>query len=132
MKSDRLSIRNPNDVVIVRRVVRERSLSLGFGLIDLTKIVTAASELARNTLEYGHGGEVDIEELENERGRLGIKMTFTDQGPGIADLKLALTDGFTSGSGMGMGLPGSKRLMSELTIDSVIGKGTRVIAIKWK
>jgi serine/threonine-protein kinase RsbT len=105
---------------------------LGFGLIDLTKIVTAASELARNTLEYGHGGEVDIEELENERGRLGIKMTFTDQGPGIADLKLALTDGFTSGSGMGMGLPGSKRLMSELTIDSVIGKGTRVIAIKWK
>lgn len=118
--------------MLVRKKVKEIAARLGFSIIEQTKIVTAASELARNTLDYGLGGEVEIEILENDKGKPGIRLTFIDQGPGIADLKLALTDGYTSGSGMGMGLPGSKRLMSEFKVDSEIGKGTRVTVTKWK
>lgn len=132
MSSERLPIRSQNDIVIVRRVVRERAIQLGFGVVDQTKIVTAASELARNTLEYGLGGDVDLELLENDRGKPGLKLVFIDQGPGISDLKMALTDGYTSGSGMGMGLSGSKRLMSEFNVDSEVGKGTCVTVTKWK
>lgn len=105
---------------------------LGFGLVDQTKITTAASELARNTLDYGLGGDVEVESLSNDRGKPGIKLVFSDEGPGIADLKLALTDGYTSGHGMGMGLSGSKRLVNEFEIDSEVGKGTRVTITKWK
>lgn len=132
MTPDRLPIRTQNDIVLVRKKVKEIAARLGFSIIEQTKIVTAASELARNTLDYGLGGEVEIEILENDKGKPGIRLTFIDQGPGIADLKLALTDGYTSGSGMGMGLPGSKRLMSEFKVDSEIGKGTRVTVTKWK
>lgn len=118
--------------MIARKAVREKAVQLGFGITDQTKIVTAASELARNTLDYGLGGDMDIEALENERGKPGLRLTFKDQGPGIADLKLALTDGYTSGAGMGMGLSGSKRLMSEFNIDSEVGRGTCVTVTKWK
>ena len=118
--------------MLVRKRVKEVAVRLGFGIIDQTKIVTAASELARNTLEYGLGGDVELQSLENEKGKAGLSLTFVDQGPGIADLKLALTDGYTSGKGMGMGLSGSKRLMSEFKIDSDVGKGTRVTVTKWK
>ena len=128
----RYPIRTQNDIVIVRRVVRESAIKLGFGLVDQTKIITAASELARNTLDYGLGGDMDLEILKNELGKSGIKLTFIDQGPGIADLNLALTDGYTSGKGLGMGLSGSKRLMSDFSVDSEIGKGTRVTVSKWR
>ena len=117
---------------MVRKAVRERAIELGFSLVDQTKIVTAASELARNTLEYGLGGDLDMESLESDRGKPGLKLVFSDQGPGISNHKLALTDGYTSGSGMGMGLPGSKRLMSEFNLDSEPGKGTCVTVTKWK
>lgn len=118
--------------MVVRKVVRELSAQLGFGLIDQTKITTAASELARNTLDYGRGGDLEVEQLQNEKGRPGIRLSFIDQGPGIANLELALTDGYTSGKGLGMGLSGSKRLMNEFTIDSQVGIGTRVTVTKWK
>ena len=132
MSTKKLQIRTQNDIVIVRKFVREMAAQLGFGLVDQTKITTAASELARNTLDYGLGGDVEVESLSNDRGKPGIKLVFSDEGPGIADLKLALTDGYTSGHGMGMGLSGSKRLVNEFEIDSEVGKGTRVTITKWK
>ncbi len=132
MTTDRIQIRTQNDIIMARKFVKDLTIKLGFGMTDQTKIVTAASELARNTLEYGLGGELVTEIIENDSGRKGIRLSFTDEGPGIADLNLALTDRYTSGSGMGLGLSGSRRLMSEFTIDSVVGKGTRVIVIKWK
>lgn len=132
MVVEKFPIRTQSDIVIARKAVREKAVQLGFGITDQTKIVTAASELARNTLDYGLGGDMDIEALENERGKPGLRLTFKDQGPGIADLKLALTDGYTSGAGMGMGLSGSKRLMSEFNIDSEVGRGTCVTVTKWK
>jgi serine/threonine-protein kinase RsbT len=129
---ERFPIRTQNDIVMIRKVVRETSVKLGFGLVDQTKITTAASELARNTLDYGLGGDMDLLTLENDKGKPGIQLVFIDEGPGIADLGLALTDGYTSGHGMGMGLTGSKRLMNEFQIESEIGKGTRVSITKWK
>jgi len=132
LSTKKLQIRTQNDIVIVRKFVREMAAQLGFGLVDQTKITTAASELARNTLDYGLGGDVEVESLSNDRGKPGIKLVFSDEGPGIADLKLALTDGYTSGHGMGMGLSGSKRLVNEFEIDSEVGKGTRVTITKWK
>ncbi len=132
MNHEELQIRTQSDIVLVRKAVRELTAKLGFGLTDQTKITTAASELARNTLEYGLGGHLEMETLKNDLGKSGIRLTFIDQGPGIADIALALTDGFTSGKGMGMGLSGSKRLMNEFTIDSEMGKGTRVSVTKWK
>lgn len=132
MKTETYPIRTQNDIVMARKAVRELSAKLGFGLVDQTKITTAASELARNTLDYGLGGDMEIESLTNEKGKPGIKLVFIDEGPGIADLDLALTDGYTSGRGMGMGLSGSKRLMNEFSVDSIVGKGTRVTVTKWK
>ena len=102
-----------------------------FSLVDQTKIVTAASELARNTLEYGRGGEVRIQALQ-EGARRGVRLTFTDHGPGIADLGNALRDGFTTGDGMGLGLSGSKRLVNDFDIRSEVGKGTTVMIARWK
>lgn len=131
-KLERLPIHAPNDIVVVRQKVRALAAEIGLGIIDQTKVVTAASELARNTLEYGGGGEVNLERLTSANQKRGIRMTFADQGPGIADLKMALTDGYTTGNGLGMGLSGSKRLMSEFEIDSTPGKGTRVTVTKWK
>lgn len=126
-----MDINSSGDVVLVRQAVRQLAVEIGFGLVDQTKIVTAASELARNTLDYGRGGTVTLEVLQ-EGGQRGLRLTFEDQGPGIPDIQLALKDGFTTGSGLGMGLSGAKRLVNEFEIESVVGKGTRVIIARWK
>jgi serine/threonine-protein kinase RsbT len=130
-KNEVFSIRVSDDVVLVRQAVRKWTTEQGFSLVDQTKMITAASELARNTLDYGGGGTVRLEALE-ERGRRGLRLTFEDQGPGIPDLELALTDGWTTGKGLGMGLSGSKRLVNEFEIHSRPGEGTRVAITRWK
>lgn len=126
-----LPIRAGEDVVRVRQAVRDFAVRMGFSLIEQTKLVTAASELARNTLEHGRGGTVFIEEV-GLGARRGLRLTFEDQGPGIPDIGQALKDGFTTGGGLGLGLGGAKRLMSELNIQSEVGKGTRIQATRWK
>ncbi len=130
-QSETMAIQVSADVVLVRQAVRQFAVELGFGLVDQTKIVTAASELARNTLNYGGGGTATLEMLQ-ENGRRGLRLTFEDQGPGIPDLELALKDGYTTGGGLGMGLSGAKRLANEFAIESVVGKGTRVTIVRWK
>ena len=130
-KAEVLLIKNSSDVVFVRQRVRVWALELKLSLVDQTKIVTAASELGRNTLEHGGGGELEIAEVTNG-ARKGIRLTFSDKGPGIEDVKLALTDGFTSKQGMGLGLGGSKRLMNEFDIKTAVGEGTTVTVIRWK
>jgi serine/threonine-protein kinase RsbT len=124
-------IQSSEDVVRVRQVARERAIAQGFSLVDQTKIVTAASELARNTLEYGGGGEVTVETL-NDGVRRGVRLTFSDKGPGIEKIELALKDGYTTGSGLGLGLGGAKRLSNEFSIDSKPGEGTRVMIARWR
>jgi serine/threonine-protein kinase RsbT len=131
LKQETLNARTENDVVLVRQTVRKWAAELSFSLVDQTKIVTAASELARNTLTHGGGGTVLLEAL-TEGTRKGIRLTFEDQGPGIPDIELALKDGYTTGNGLGLGLSGSKRLMSEFAIVSKVGEGTRVTVAKWK
>lgn len=126
-----LPVRSDEDVVRLRQGVREHMVALGFSLIDQTKFVTAASELARNTLRYGGGGEAQLERL-HQGARAGVGLAFIDQGPGIADIELALRDGYTSGGGMGLGLSGAKRLADEFSIDSAPGAGTTVKIVKWK
>lgn len=130
-KTETLPIKSGSDVVSVRQRVRIWTTEMKFSLVEQTKIVTAASELARNTLEHGRGGEVQIALMING-ARQGIQMTFTDQGPGISDVKLALSDGYTSGNGMGLGLGGSKRLMNEFEIETEPGHGTKISCIRWK
>lgn len=130
-KSEMHPIATADDVVRVRQVARSWAAELKFGLVDQTKLVTAASELARNTLEHGHGGSMRVEQVENGPRR-GIKLVFEDQGPGIPDLDLALRDGYTTGKGMGLGLSGSKRLVNEFDIKSEAGRGTTVTIIRWK
>ena len=131
LKSQTLPLRSDQDVVKVRQVVRAWAVELKFSLVDQTKFVTAASELARNTVDYGGGGEARLESLQ-ERGRAGLRLIFSDQGPGIPDLELALKDGYTSGNGMGLGLSGAKRLSNEFDIYSKVGEGTRVTITRWK
>ncbi|HEY9860709.1 MAG TPA: anti-sigma regulatory factor [Candidatus Obscuribacterales bacterium] len=126
-----MSIQSSADVVLVRQAVRQVAIEVGFSLVDQTKIVTAASELARNTLDYGGGGTATLEALQ-EGNRRGLRLTFTDQGPGIPDISLALKDGYTTGNGLGMGLSGTKRLVTEFEIDSKVGEGTTVTVTKWK
>lgn len=130
-RSETMSIQSSADVVLVRQAVRQFAVELRFSLVDQTKIVTAASELARNTLDYGGGGMVKLEAL-HEGIRRGLRLTFEDKGPGIPDLDLALKDGFTTGGGLGMGLSGTKRLVNEFNIVSEVGKGTCVTITKWK
>jgi serine/threonine-protein kinase RsbT len=130
-RSERLPIRSGDDVVRVRQITRTLSVEAGFGLVDQTKIVTAASELARNTLDYGGGGEVHCELLHEGR-RKGLRLTFEDQGPGIPDVEKALTDHYTTGGGLGLGLGGAKRLSNEFHIESTVGVGTRVTIARWK
>ena len=130
LKSDVLPIRSSSDVVVVRQLVRTRAIEAAFSLVDQTRIVTAASELARNTLDYGGGGQARIE-IVNEGPRTGLRMTFEDTGPGIADVELALQDGYTTGRGLGLGLGGARRLMNEFRIESKPGEGTRVVAVRW-
>ena len=126
-----LPLKTDEDVVRLRKQVREDMVCLGFSLIEQTKMITAASELARNTLRYGGGGEARIVK-HNDVSRRGLELSFIDQGPGIADLELALTDGYTSGGGLGLGLSGAKRLADEFEIDTLPGKGTTVKIAKWK
>jgi|SRR5580658_5180707 serine/threonine-protein kinase RsbT len=124
-------IRSERDIVLARQLVRKMSQLQGFSLVDQTKIVTAASELARNALIYGGGGSMRWQIL-NEGARSGLKLVFSDEGPGIANLEMAMTDGWTSGNGLGMGLSGAKRLVNEFNIDSRVGVGTRVSIARWK
>jgi serine/threonine-protein kinase RsbT len=131
VKDESLPIKTSEDVVRVRQAVRGQAIAAGFSLVDQTKIVTAASEIARNTLDYGGGGDVRIESLQNG-SRRGVRLTFSDQGPGIADVALALTDGYTTGKGLGLGLSGAKRLSSEFAIDSKPGAGTKVTFARWR
>ena len=125
------SISTSEDVVAVRQAVRQRAVDLGFNLVDQTKIVTAASELARNTLQYGGGGTLRIEEV-LQGSKRGIRLVFEDNGPGIANIELAMKDGYTTGNGLGLGLSGAKRLSNEFSIDSRPGEGTRVIIVRWR
>ena len=115
----------------VRQAAREGAVAQGFSLVDQTKLVTAASELARNTRDYGGGGEVEIQRL-SESTRRGVRLIFVDHGPGIADIEQALTDGFTSGGGLGLGLSGAKRLCNEFSIESKVGEGTKVTIARWR
>ncbi|MFH0173599.1 anti-sigma regulatory factor [Streptomyces cacaoi] len=126
----RLPIRSDLDLVWVRQHVRQAAAALGFGLVDQTKLVTAASELARNTLVYGGGGELAAEHVCDGRVQ-GLRLTFTDQGPGIADPERALSDGYTSGGGLGLGLGGARRLVHEFSLDSTPGVGTTVTVTSW-
>src|SRR5208283_805824 len=128
--TDTIPVASEADVVIVRRRVREVAIKVGLSLVDQTKLVTDASELARNTVIYGGGGSLLLESLNGPR--LGVRLTFVDQGPGIPDLELAMRDGFTTGTGLGLGLGGAKRLVNEFEIQSTVGKGTRVALTRWK
>src|SRR6201996_1200796 len=129
-KSESLPVRTSEDVVLVRTSVRKLAIELRFGLVDQTKIVTAASEIARNTLDYGRGGELRMDVMHNGT-RNGLRLTFVDHGPGIRDIDRALTDGFTTGNGMGLGLGGTRRLMDEFQINSTPNEGTTVAITKW-
>lgn len=131
LKSDTKPIRGQADIVYVRSTVREWAVALKFSIIEQTKLITAASELARNCFEYGKGGDMVIEEV-SDGIRKGIRLSFIDQGPGIPDLSLALTDGWTSGGGLGMGLTGTRRLVNDFHIESTVGEGTKVTIVKWK
>jgi serine/threonine-protein kinase RsbT len=130
-KADELPIQTSADVVSVRQAVRSAAMEQSFSLVDQTKLVTAASELARNTLDYGGGGSVRIERV-LDGARKGVRLVFKDQGPGIADIDLAMRDGYTSGGGLGLGLGGAKRLVSEFHIDSAPGKGTTITITRWR
>jgi len=129
--SEDRSISTSEDVVAVRQAVRQRAVDLGFNLVDQTKIVTAASELARNTLQYGGGGTLRIEEV-LQGSRRGLRLVFEDNGPGIPNVEIAMKDGYTTGNGLGLGLSGAKRLSNEFFIESRPGEGTRVTIVRWR
>ena len=131
IRAETIPIRSSEDVVRVRQHVRNWAVEEGMKLVDQTKIVTAASELARNTVIYGGGGTVRLEVV-SDNGQRGVRLTFEDQGPGIPDIEQALRDGYSTGNGLGLGLSGSKRLCNEFEIDSKVGKGTRVTVTRWK
>ena len=129
--SGELPLATEHDIVLARQAVRRMSQQQGFSLVDQTKMVTAASELARNTLIYGGGGNLKWS-LINDGIKRGLRLTFEDQGPGIPNLELAMTDGWSSGTGLGLGLTGTRRLVNEFEIDSTVGVGTRVVITRWK
>jgi serine/threonine-protein kinase RsbT len=128
---DEAPLRSEHEIVLARQLVRRLTQELGFSLVDQTKMVTAASELARNAYVYGGGGSMRWELLD-DGARRGLKLTFSDEGPGIADVEMALTDGWTSGTGLGMGLSGARRLVNQFEITTRLGAGTRVSIIRWK
>ena len=131
MRSSSVELQQSEDIVRMRQAVRDRAVALGFTLVDQTKIVTAASEIGRNTVIYGGGGRCTIADLQ-DGGRLGLRLTFEDAGPGIADIQQALQDGYTSGHGLGLGLGGARRLSSEFAIESSPGRGTTVTLTRWR
>jgi serine/threonine-protein kinase RsbT len=126
-----MPLRSSEDIVRMRHALREKSISIGFSLVEQTKLVTAASELGRNTLIHGLGGEVTVVPIVNGT-RKGLRLVFADRGPGIADIALALTDGYSTGTGLGLGLGGAKRLSNEFSIESHPGAGTRITIARWK
>lgn len=130
-KNEALTIQTSSDVVLVRNAVRQAAERMGFRHLDITKLVTAASEIARNALVYGGGGNAEIEVLQASN-RSGLRLIFEDHGPGIADLQLALREGFTTGGGLGLGMSGSKKLVDDFAVDSEVGRGTRVTMTKWR
>jgi serine/threonine-protein kinase RsbT len=130
-KNENLAIRAGDDVVRARQAVRALALQAGFSLVDQTKIITAASEIARNTLDYGGGGELTLELL-RDGARRGLRLTFVDQGPGISNIDQALKDGYSTGNGLGLGLSGAKRLSNEFEIHSKPGAGTKITLARWK
>jgi serine/threonine-protein kinase RsbT len=130
VSSETLPLVAEADIVVVRRRVREVASQLGFSLVDQTKVVTAASELARNTLIHGLGGSMELATLNGPR--IGVRLSFQDKGPGIPDIQMALRDGFTTGSGLGLGLGGAKRLVNEFEVTSKPGEGTNIVATRWK
>jgi serine/threonine-protein kinase RsbT len=130
-KDETIPVRASDDVVRVRQAVRARAIEGGFGIVDETKLVTAASEIARNTVNYGGGGTLRIE-IVREGARRGVQLIFSDNGPGIADIKTAMADGYPTGGGLGLGLGGAKRLSNEFSIESAPGKGTTVTLARWK
>jgi serine/threonine-protein kinase RsbT len=130
-KTHTVPVQSSEDVVKVRQLTREWALDRGLGLVDQTKIVTAASELARNMVIYGGGGEVRLEAILNDRQK-GVRLTFRDDGPGIPDVERAMRDGYTTGQGLGLGLGGARRLCNEFQIESAPGKGTTVVIVRWK
>ena len=129
--SDERTVQTAEDIVAVRQTVRQRAVELGFNLVEQTKIVTAASEIARNAVQYGGGGRVTIEGLE-DGPRRGLRLTIADDGPGIPDIDVAMRDGYTTGGGLGLGLSGARRLSNEFHIDSAPGRGTRVVLVRWR
>ena len=131
LKTETHRVSSEGDIVLMRQMVRKWSVEIACSVVDQTKVVTAASELARNLLIYGGGGEVILEQLQ-EGIRKGLRVSFIDQGPGIPDVAQAMKDGYTSGKGMGLGLGGAKRLVNEFTLHTEVGKGTRVVITKWK
>ena len=131
IRTSTASIRRSSDVVKVRQMVREWASAIGFSLVEQTKLITAASELTRNTLDHGGGGIVRMESLNNAT-RLGLRLIFSDNGPGIPDIEQALKDGYSTGTGMGLGLGGAKRLVNDFMIDSVPGRGTTVMITRWR
>lgn len=131
VRQSRMEVRSQEDVVLVRQTVRIFAVESGFSLVDQTKVVTAASELARNTFVYGGGGMVLLERVEDQ-SRRGVRLTFEDQGPGIQDIGQALQDGYSTGNGLGLGLGGARRLSSEFSIESAPGKGTKIVLTRWK
>ncbi len=131
LRREQVPIRTETDVVLVRQAVRRMAIEQGFSLVEQTKLVTAASELARNTLEYGLGGEAILDALV-DGVRRGVQVVFEDHGPGIPNIDQAMTDGYTTGGGMGHGLPGARRLVETFAITSVVGQGTKVTIARWK
>ncbi|MZP31314.1 anti-sigma regulatory factor [Heliobacterium undosum] len=129
-KRERFPVTCAQEIVAVRQRVRDHATFLGFNRLDQTKLMTATSELARNMLDYAGGGTVFIEQVEAQ-GRRGLQITFEDQGPGIADLDLAMQDGYTSGNGLGHGLPGAKRLVNDFFISSRVDEGTQIVIVRW-
>ena len=130
-RAETYPLHTSDDVVRVRQIVRGWSVELGFSLIDQTKVVTAASEIARNTVVYGGGGTARLEALQ-DGGRRGLRVIFEDKGPGIVDIQQALQDGYTSGTGLGLGLGGARRLSNDFTVESRVGEGTRVTIVRWR
>jgi len=131
MAPERLPLETSEQIVVVRQAVRREAIDLGFSLVEQTKVVTAASELARNTIQHGGGGSAQIERL-TDGTRRGLRLTFEDHGEGILDIERAMKDGWSSKGGLGLGLSGARRLSSEFEIESAPGKGTRVVIIRWK
>ena len=131
LRDEHIPVRSVDDIIKARQLVRDSAIAQGLSLVDQTKLITAASELARNTLVHGKGGDMRLEML-NDGARRGVRVTFSDQGPGITDMALAMTDGYSSGGGLGLGLGGAKRLVNEFTIESEPGKGTKVMILRWR